>query len=232
MSMQKSTLRELDSDYINIKLKFKKTSNQDEKYRLYQKQFNALTKVKDYVDSYKWLKNKKAQEKLDFIRKSDYDYKLAQKELGMTYNAVKCFMYQKDKLLIENIGADTLSLITSNNEENISLGLMNFYVQSGTFDLENIFLKECLDNLPKPKLHFYDLKECLNEIYALYTYTKIARQFAFEDLDPEKLEMLVYILTQETEKYRKEQKLLLSLFQGINIGIEDFKDMMESEEED
>ena len=57
-------------------------------------------------------------------------------------------------------------------------------------------------------------------------------KFVFEDLDPEKLEMLVYILTQETEKYRKEQKLLLSLFQGINIGIEDFKDMMESEEED
>lgn len=215
-------LRDIDRSLPEVRLKLKKSKGKSDKEKLYTRQLKALEQIVEYIDSYEWLRESKIKERIKFIREVEYDFNLIERELGMSYNAFKCFMYRMNRKLEEKIGRDTLSLVLSNKEENIALGVVNFRIQSGTYNLKNILLSDSFEILPKPKFHLFKIEDCKNEIKFLYDYSKIAMQFAYEDLNIENLEFLLYILTNETERYRKDQREIISLLQGIQIGIEEY----------
>lgn len=224
------TLKDFDKTYMSLVERFKKLDKTlyPEKYELYSKQLKALGEIKSYIDSYKWVKGSKVQERLKFLRDTDYDYSLAEEKFGISKNALRCFVFRQSKNLSECIGEDTLSLILS-EKDNVADGLTNFRVKSGVYSLDKILMKEAFESLPTEEMELINFKDCKAELQYLYTYSKIAQQFALEDLDQTKLSALLYILNHDMkkQKFRTMKRVLLSLLQGVNIDIDEFMENLE-----
>lgn len=220
-----SQLKKLDEGIIFLTEKLNKIDISDEisssEFDLVSRKLRALNEILEYVNTYKWVKHLAVIDKIKFIRHCDYDYQLIKRELHLSDDALKSFMYRINQNLNQKIGEKTISLILS-NEKNWSDGLMQFRILSGTYSLKEVLLSECYSDLPEKKFTTYSLKECLKEIEYIYTYSDICRKLSKRDLDENKLAFIRYILESETEKYRQEQKDLMLVLQGINITYEDF----------
>lgn len=231
MSDTSYTVKDFDNIYKKIeeKVKSKNVDKNSSTFLLYQKQLKALSEIKEYIDSYCWIKREDEKEKLKFLREVDFDYNVAMDNYKVSKNSLVCFMYRESKKLNEKIGDNTISLILS-DKDLVSDGLVNFRIKTGVYSLEKILMKETFESLPEEEMNLFDFKDCRNEILYLYTYSKIAREFAYEDISENKLAYVLYILTHELKKkkYRDMKKLLLSLLQGVNISIEDFMEKLEN----
>lgn len=231
MSSASYSVKDFDNTYRNLeqKLKSRSADKTSSTYQLYQKQLRALTEIKDYIDSYEWLKREDEKEKLKFLREVDFDYKAAMDKYKVSKNSLVCFMYRESKKLNEVIGENTIPLILS-DKDTVSDGIVNFRIKTGVYSLEKILMKETFDNLPQDEMNLFSFKDCKEEILYLYTYSKIAREFAYEDISESKLAFILYVIGHDLKKkkYRDMKKLLLSLLQGVNISIEDFVEKLDN----
>lgn len=226
-----SQLKKLDDGIIFLTVRLQELEDKDEKeseeYKLLSKKLRALDEILDYVNKYKWVKNKNIIEKLKLCRGCGFDYNLIKEELNLSDSALKSFMFRVNKALNEKIGENTIGLILSDSAK-WSEGVMQFRILSGTYSLADVLFKECYNDLPEKKFTTFSLKECIPEIEYIYTYSDIGRKRSREVLDNDKLAFLRFILESETEKYREDQKNLMLVLQGINISFEDFmKDLQD-----
>lgn len=227
MSRANSILKELEDNIVKLKTDLKKLNPQDEteksQYVEAEKKLNALREILEFVDTYKWVKHTNVIEKVEFVRKCRYDYPLIKQELGMTDDALKSFMYRINTNLSLKIGENTIKTILKGGDD-INVGLSVFRVLTGNYPLEDILLKETFESLPKKKYTSFSLKDCIDEIKYLYTYSKVGREFEEMDINSDKLAFLRYILESETEKYKIEQKNLLAVLRGKFKTIDEYVD--------
>ena len=234
--MSKSTpvLKELEDSIIGLKNRLENLNSTDEidkvEYEETEKKLNALREILEYVDTYKWVKHKKVIEKVKFVRNCRYDYSLIRDELDMTADALKSFMYRVNTNLSLKIGENTIKTILTGGES-INIGLSVFRVLTGSLPLEDILLKETFESLPNKKYTTFSLKDCIEEIQYLYTYSKVGREFEEMDLDQNKLAFIRYILESETEKYKVEQRNLLAVLRGKFKTIDEYIDYIMQKED-
>ena len=126
-----------------------------------------------------------------------------------------------NRRLLDSIGEGTIDMIISRNDT-VSLGLIRFRICSGRYPMSEILVDEFYKNMPEPKIDFYNIFECEEEIKLMYLFSKWGMQEAISKCDLGKLAFLMYITQNPVERYAEEQKDLISLFQGINIGFDDY----------
>ncbi len=160
-------------------------------------------------------------EKIQFLRESYYDYNLVKRHFNLSADGLKSLLFRTNKKLIDKIGADTLDLVLSRYDK-VSLGLTQFRVRSGKYKLEDILLLDFYSLLPESKLDFYKVEDCEREIKTLYQYSNLGMKEALSYCDKDKLSFLLYILQNTTERYKEDQKDLISLLLGINWSIDEY----------
>ncbi len=223
MGKKGTILKELD-DAIRIrkeKMNSKSLDKSSLEFDLCKKQLRALLEIDDAVSKYEWVGKQDAVERIKFVRDSHFDYDLVREKYNMSESALKSFMFRLNKKLSDYIGEDTIDLIVSRHNK-ISLGLIQFRVCSGQYSLSNIFIKGFYEKLPPEKLDLYNIFDCKEEIKLLYYFSNFNMQQKLAECDMDKLAWLIYIMQHSTERYKEEQKDLISLYQGINIRLEDY----------
>lgn len=223
MSKRKMYLKELDEAFIFVRSRLQNEKDKEsDNYFLYLRQLKALEEIDKYVSSYVWVgKGDEVKERIKFIRDSQYDYELVRRELGLSPDALKGLVMRANKRLAEKIGASTIDLVISRNDT-VSFGLTQFRICSGRYALSDILISDVYGKLPDPKVDFFHIFECENEIRFMYKYSRFGMGEELEKCSPEKLAFLRYILENSTERYIEEQKDLISVLQGVNISFEDY----------
>ena len=228
MSKKKMVMKELDDAlvFVRNKLEIYSENDKSENYSLLCKQLRALEEVDAFVSEYSWVgKQDGVKEKVKFIRESGYDYDFIRRELGLSVDALKSLVKRMNRRLTDAIGEGTIDMIIS-RKDTVSLGLIRFRICSGRYPMSDILVDEFYKSMPEPKIDFYNIFECEEEIKLMYLFSKWGMQEAISKCDLGKLAFLMYITQNPVERYAEEQKDLISLFQGINIGIDDYMDKL------
>lgn len=228
MSKKKMVLRELDDalSFVRNKLDALGDDVENENYLLLCKQLRALEEIDNFVSDYAWVgKQESVKERVRFIRESGYDYDFVRRELNMSADALKSLVTRTNKRLTECIGDGTIDMIISRNET-VSLGLIRFRICSGRYSMADILISDFYKSMPEGKIDFYDIFECEEEIKLMYLFSNWGMQEAIAKCDMNKLAFLMYITQNSVERYAEEQKDLISLFQGINIGFDDYMEKL------
>ena len=231
MGKHGTLLKELDDNLEKLTKELTNFSGQelDSKMKLKRKQYIALKEIDNYVSKYEWVGSDKNVERVKFFRDSGFDFSLFREHFDMTSNSLKSFFYRINKKLEEVIGEDTIDLIMSKYDK-VVYGIINFRILSKTYKMEDILLQECYANFPKPKLDFYKMFECRNEIEFCYRYSRAGFENALSQIDMDKLAFLMYISQNSVEKYKEEQKDFIQVIQGINLDFQEYKERLEQEE--
>lgn len=220
MARSRMIFKDLEYCIKDLKFSIKNWDTEDKDgLRLEKTKLAALLKVAEYVDSCDWLVKEEAKKKIKFIRASKYNYKLVQKELNLTEDAVKTFMKYCISRVKEKIGETTIDLIM---EGNIRVGLVQFETLRGTYSMEVMFSPEIMDKLPKSDFNPEVLTNCKKEIAFLYDYSKEEMQSRYEALDKDKLAFIRYILEKNTPKFTEDKYELVRLFTGNGGNIEEY----------
>lgn len=231
MSKKSSALQVIDTNLKLLREKYFQLENSSDTaaFDLCRRQLFVLEEIASYVDSYEWLgtipkegvKMGGVLEKVKFIRESYYDYNLVRQHFDLSADAMKSLMFRINKKLLDKIGEDTLDLVLSRYDK-VSLGLMQFRIKSGKYKMSEILLPDFYGLLPEPKLDFYKIENCETEIKTLYQFSRFGMQELLNNCDSSKLAFLLFILQNTTERYKEEQKDLVSLLMGINWSIDDY----------
>ncbi len=213
---------------LNKRIEVAKKKKDESKLELCDKQLKALNQVAEYVFSYTWVKKDKVKLILEDIHLNNYDYTWVAEKYGMSKNEMKCFVYRNMNIISEKIGSHTLELILS-SEDKVNLGLLSFRLASGQIKLEDMFIQDLLNKVPKAKEHYFKLENCIEELRFLYNYTKFMMDFSFSQLDKEKLEFVMWLLSSPTDHYKVQQKDLIAAMLGKNLTMDEFIDSLVKE---
>lgn len=229
MSKRGSVLKEIDDNLVLLREKYSQLENSSDlvAFDLCRRQLAVMEEIAAYVDSYEWLgtipkdgvKLGGVLEKVKFIRDSYYDYDLVKKHFNLSADALKSLLFRTNKKLTDKIGVDTIDLVLSRYDK-VSLGMTQFRIRSGKYNLVDILLSDFYSELPEPKMNFYKVEDCETEIKTLYQYSQFGLKDALACCDKSKLAFLLYILQNTTERYKEDQKDLISLLLGINWSID------------
>ena len=227
MGQKGGVFREIDDglSLIQKNIEIAKSKGDKDKILFYNKQLNALNQVADYVFSYNWVKKEKVKMILEEIRVTKYSYDWVAEKYGMSKNEMKCFVYRNMNTISERIGSHTIELILS-SEDKVNLGLLSFRLASGQIKLEDMFIQDLLNKVPKPKQHYFKLENCVEELKFLYNYSKFMMDFSFSKLDKERLEFVMWLLSSPTDHYKVQQKDLIAAMLGKNLTMDEFIDSL------
>lgn len=223
MSKKGTILKELDDGLMNVSKKIKEFQGDtsSEQYRLYRKQLMALQEIDSFVSKYEWVGTESAKEKIKAVRESYYDYNLIKEKYGLSKDGMKGLMYRLNQKLEKLIGEDTIDLILSRYDK-VAFGIIQFRICSKTYSLDKILLNECYTNLLPAKLDLLRVEDCLTEIEFLYTYSLFGMQEKLKKCNSDRLAFLKFILENSTERYKQEQKDIISMLQGVNVSFSDY----------
>lgn len=231
MSKKMNIFLELEMNKKSVEKEIEKLKDIDSvELKFLNKKLKALREIETYVNSYEWCKSSAMMERVIELREVGFDYSLI-KAMGYTPDSLKSFMYRCTKSVKEKIGEDTISMImdsTDFSNDNINAALIGFRILTKKFDLNNLLLSEVLNYVPDGKNleRVYKISDCIDEINFLYGFSKIAMEFNFSDLDVDKLNTIIYILTHQTERYKSFQSVAFQLLLGKNYDIDTVREMI------
>ena len=232
MGQKGGLFREIDEGLELIKRNLALAKEKDDKKLIAfrKKQFDALKLVADYVFSYNWVKKEKVKLILEDMRLNNYDYSWVMRKYDLKPNDMKCFVYRNMDKIKSKVGEQTIDLILS-NEDKVNLGLLSFRLASGQIKLEDMFNTNLLEIVPKAKEHYFSLSDCVNELKFLYTYSKFMMDFSFNQLDKDKLEFVLWLLSSPTDHYKVQQKDLIAAMLGKNLTMDEFIDSLQTDKQ-
>lgn len=157
---------------------------------LIKKQILLLEEILAYVDSYSWLQKKDTIERVEVLRRNNYDYKAMQEELGISYDVATSTVCYINSILRGKIG-ECLELVEKGEVEDARL---IFYINTNQFRLNDLIVTPINKILPNPKESNLNIEDCVDEIRYLQRYTKAEVERQLQGLNTIKLAYLHQLL--------------------------------------
>ncbi len=165
--------------------------------------------IKDYNI---FIKKKAAKEKVKYVmlsleRTGRCNYKEIADQLNLDKESLKNTIYYISNETKNVIGQDTLSLI---KDGYIETARFQFYQGLGINDVYKEFPDGVLDLLPDINKNIrIDTNDCMNELKLVKALTKQSITKLIKKVDEEKLSHLLFVIFNDDDLYKHEQKILI-----------------------
>lgn len=174
-----------------------------------EQKLELLMRMVAYVNSYVWLSHGKTREKLGYFLRNKYDYRETAKKFEVSVKSLHVSVSYAANRLKKRIGG-ALALLRSGD---IAEADREFALGTGALDT-NLFISPIHDRFAPVKNAGVDLADCENELGFLARFTQYHFGIVLDSLDRQKLEHLLYILSQNDRSYMSERSILYRRLEG------------------
>ena len=191
----------------------KKQTNDTKKLALIDEKLNALFEISEYIKAGEWLGKTSAIDRMRYSLK--HTIAETAEKFECSKDSVSSSLTKYSRKLEGLIGSNTISMIV---EGKVREGLVQFYLKSGAFSVEQIIASDVHSYLPdQAELEDCSIAECLNELKVLRICSSAYIKNLFKRVSLEKVAFLLYILNSEDSKYadiRREMYMFLTSKEG------------------
>lgn len=174
-----------------------------------EKKLDLLLRLIAFTNSYVWLSHGKSREKLAYFLKNGYDYRETAEKFGVSIKSVHASVSYAANRLKERIGV-ALELLRSGD---LVAAEREFALGTGAYNT-NLFISAIHDRFVPVKHSGVDLSTCDKELGLLYRFTHHHFGRVLDALDQQKLEHLLFVLSQNDRSYVTERSILFRCLEG------------------
>jgi hypothetical protein len=174
-----------------------------------EKRLDLLLRIVAYINSFVWLSHGSSRTKLKYFLQNRYDYRQTAEKFGVSVKSLHVSVSYAANRLKKRIGG-ALEQLQSGD---LSAADREFALGTGALN-SNLFISAIHDRFAPVKNAGVDLSTCEKELGFLSRFTQHHFGRVLDSLDRQKLEHLLFILSQNDRSYMSERSILYRCLEG------------------